>query len=586
MTGLREYRSPKPQASLRTKLILGFLAITVPLFALLTYNNLYAMGVVRTQVAGSNQNLLRMYMNDIDNTLEDSQNYLYSFVVHNTDLAEYSRAAPGSADYYFAKVRLQNKWMTDLVSYPDVGLFFMYTPAELELLSTSYQTGDQRKLDAVTTAVTGFIQEQTPVSLAEQSWRVVKRNGEAGLVRLVRTDSGLVMGAWIELEKLILPLRKLELGEEGQAMFVSGTGEPLTEVTVDRLNFPGFSVPQPGREQLYQKLSAPANFLVVRIQSVFAELSLAVIIPESRLLQQLPYFQRLIFWIPLLALAVLVVYLLILQRTLIWPMNQLIKGMRRLRRGELNISLEAVNSREFTQINETFNTMVEQIEHLKINVYEEQIRTQRAEFKHLQAQINPHFLLNTINIIYQLAELKKTELIQQMAKYMSKYFRFLTRTNLQIVSVAKELEHIESYLEIQKLRYPQYLDYTIAMEPEHGETGIPPLAIQSLVENAIKHGIEFGEELFRIEVTVMQGVADNGQPMVEIRVSDNGRGIDPDKLSNLDKADLSFDSDEGHLGIWNLRHRLQLLYGDTARLSIRRLTPKGTRATIQLPIHN
>lgn len=586
MTGLREYRPPRLQASLRTKLILGFLAITVPLFALLTYNNLYAMGVVRTQVAGSNQNLLRMYMNDIDNILEDSQNYLYSFVVHNTDLAEYSRAAPGSADYYFAKVRLQNKWMTDLVSYPDVGLFFMYTPAELELLSTSYQTGDQRKLDAVTTAVTGFIQEQTPVSLAEQSWRVVNRNGEAGIVRLVRTDNGLVMGAWIELEKLIMPLRKLDLGEEGQAMFVSDTGEPLTEVTVDRLNFPGFSVPQPGHEQLYQKLSAPANFLVVRIQSVFAELSLAVIIPESRLLQQLPYFQRLIFWIPFLALAVLVVYLLILQRTLIWPMNQLIKGMRRLRRGELNISLEAVNSREFTQINETFNTMVEQIEHLKINVYEERLRTQRAEFKHLQAQINPHFLLNTINIIYQLAELKKTELIQRMAKYMSKYFRFLTRTNLQIVSVAKELEHIESYLEIQKLRYPQYLDYTIAMEPEHGETGIPPLAIQSLVENAIKHGIEFGEELFRIEVTVMQGVADNGQPLVEIQVSDNGRGIDPAKLSSLDKADLSFDSDEGHLGIWNLRHRLQLLYGDTARLSISRLTPKGTRATIQLPIHN
>ena len=264
-------------------------------------------------------------------------------------------------------------------------------------------------------------------------------------------------------------------------------------------------------------------------------------------------------------------------------MKQLIKGMRRIKQGEFETRLSGDKSKEFMIINETFNEMVNQIQGLKINVYEEHIRTQKAELKHLQVQINPHFLLNSINIIYNLAELKKNDLIKKMSIHLAEYFRFITRTNLSKVKISQEIKHIESYLEIQQLRFPLYLRYETWVEPGLEEVAILPLIIQPFVENAVLHGFQMSEEIFCIRVSITRS-KEQPDKLYEVQISDNGKGIEAGKLLELQKEDLQSDYGESHLGIWNVRHRLNLQYGQVSQLRFEPGNPKGMVIRLIIPI--
>jgi two-component system sensor histidine kinase YesM len=103
---------------------------------------------------------------------------------------------------------------------------------------------------------------------------------------------------------------------------------------------------------------------------------------------------------------------------------------------------------------------------LKINVYEEMMKAQEAEFKHLQAQINPHFYLNSLNVIYSLSSLGENRLVERMTEHLADYFRFITRAHRDSITVEEELEHIRNYLEIQSLRFPEKLAYRIDLPEE------------------------------------------------------------------------------------------------------------------------
>ncbi len=573
----------KNKASLRFRLIVGFLAVTVPLFCLLIYINYYAMDVVRNQVGQSTKNMLSMYMNEIDRTLEDGENYIYNYIAKNSDLTTYATSEPGSANYFFAKVRTQNQMVADMSSFEHVNMIFVYSPDNDELLSTVYRGGDVTDYEDASSALRDFLTRQDDASLAEKKWKVIQYSGQSAIVRFVKTDYGQVMGIWIDMNRLMVPFLYLDIGESGQAMFVSENGTILTDTSIGEM-VRGNKLMLPSVNEPYRVLEGEADYIIVATKSEFSDVYLSVLVPESQLLQQLPYFQRLIYLIPLVGAAVLSIYLLFLRNTLLKPMSDLIKGMRQIKRGELKARLGNEKSKEFSIINDTFNDMAAEIQDLKINVYEEQIRTQKAELKHLQAQINPHFLLNAINIIYNLAELNKNDLIKRMSTHISKYFRFVTRTNVSFVSVANELEHIESYLEIQRLRFPNYLKFELSVEQGLEQAAIPPLLIQPFVENAIKHGFEMSEEPFQIEVHLRWGISETEEnPAYEIIILDNGRGISEEQIAELNDDHSFLYSGEGNLGIWNVRERLKLQYGAAAQIVITPGEPKGTCIKLMIP---
>ncbi len=570
------------RASLRLKLIIGFCAVTIPMFIFLMYNNYYAMNVVRTQVAQSNKNLLSMYMNQNDRIFENVNTYLYTFIMKDSDLALYSRQNSEYSEYFLSKVRLQNKMNADLNNFNNVNMFFVYSFEDQELLSSSFLGSNYEKFESIKSDLNKYILDHKAEGFTDNRWRLIHSGNETALIRLVQSEFNQVIGAWIDVSNLMSPLHFLELGKQGQALMVSNEGVPLTPLSNDVMNKPDFKLTLPKEEDLFSTLSMDINYLIVDAKSQYGDIHLAVLIPESTLLQRLPYFQRLIFIIPLMGFVILVFYLIFLQNVLLKPMKQLIKGMRRIKQGELDTRLYNDKSREFMIINETFNEMVNQIQSLKINVYEEHIRTQQAELKHLQVQINPHFLLNSINIIYNLAELKRNDLVKKMSTHLANYFRFITRTNMSLVTVSQEIKHIESYLEIQQFRFPQHMRYETYVDPSLEDAAILPLIIQPFVENSVLHGFQMGPEAFNIRVSITRS-KEQPDRLYEVHISDNGTGIDSGKLLELQQDSWQSDSDN-HLGIWNVRRRLKLHYGDASQLQFESGNPSGVVIRLLIPI--
>jgi len=573
------------KASLRLKLIIGFCAVTIPMFIFLMYNNYYAMDVVRTQVGQSNKNLLSMYMNQIDSTFKNIDNYLYTFAMKESDLAIISHTNQNNNEVMIAKQRIWNKMNADQTNLKNAHMIFVYSIEQQDLLNTLLIANSNLnlKFETVKSVLSRYIQDNEAEGFTDNRWRLINTDGEIALIRLVETEFDQVVGVWIDVSNLMIPLNFLDLGNQGEAFIVSDQGVPLTKLTIEEMNKPGFRMTFPKEEELYSTLSMDINYLLVDAKSQHGDIHLSVLIPEGTLLQRLPYFQRLIFIIPLMGLVILVFYLIFLQNILLKPMKQLIKGMRRIKQGELETRLYNNQSREFIMINETFNEMVNQIQDLKINVYEEQIRTQQTELKHLQVQINPHFLLNSINIIYNLAELNKNDLIKKMSTHLAQYFRFVTQTNLSVVTISQEMKHIENYLEIHQLRFPQHIRYETYVELGLEEVAILPLLIQPFVENAIIHGFQMVEETFCIRVSIIRS-KEQPDSVYEVLIIDNGKGIAPNKLIVLQQESWQSDSSESHIGIWNIRRRLRLHYGDASQLQFEQGHPKGVIIRLLIPI--
>lgn len=189
----------------------------------------------------------------------------------------------------------------------------------------------------------------------------------------------------------------------------------------------------------------------------------------------------------------------------------------------------------------------------------------QAEMDNLRLQVNPHMLLNSLNTIYSLAQMKKFEAIQEYALHLVDYFRYALRRNDNLVRVAQELQFIKTYIEIQKIRYPGALVYVYvyAVDPECEKALVPPLLIQNFVENAVKYAVKPGK-VIEILLNVKQ-VEDR----LHISVTDTGAGMKPEILQRLASGEVFVDAmGQKHIGVWNCRRRIEVFYNETPRINI------------------
>ncbi len=212
-------------------------------------------------------------------------------------------------------------------------------------------------------------------------------------------------------------------------------------------------------------------------------------------------------------------------------------------------------------------------------VTREQKQLRKAEFDLLQAQINPHFLYNTLDAIVWSAEAGNEKQVVKMVGSLSEFFRSSLNKGKEIVTIREELSHVRSYLEIQQIRYQDILDYEIDVPEELYINEIPKITVQPVVENALYHGIKEKRGGGKISVT---GREDGGDYI--ITVSDNGIGMEPDRLKEVRDGltDSSPDSKKIY-GLYNVNQRIKLDFGDEYGLSIDSVYDEGTTVTIRLP---
>ncbi|WP_022769441.1 sensor histidine kinase [Butyrivibrio sp. NC2007] len=212
-------------------------------------------------------------------------------------------------------------------------------------------------------------------------------------------------------------------------------------------------------------------------------------------------------------------------------------------------------------------------------VTREQKQLRKAEFELLQAQINPHFLYNTLDAIVWSAEAGNQKQVVKMVGSLSEFFRSSLNKGKELVRVREELSHARSYLEIQQIRYQDILSYEIEVPEELFEYEIPKITVQPIVENALYHGIKNRRGGGKITITGEEG--DNDYRII---VTDDGIGMDSERLAQITEG-LSGKNpgDVKIYGLYNVNERIKLFYGEEYGISIESEYDKGTRVVIRLP---
>ncbi|MEC0230651.1 sensor histidine kinase [Paenibacillus alba] len=573
--------------SLTFKFVAGFVIIISPLILFLYYNNLYAISVVREQVSGANRNLLADYVKQVDKQMKEINNYLNLVNDREPDVNLLNFMEYGTDDYMLTKQKIFTRFQVDLGYFQVIDTIFLYNIKDKDIVlntRSDYYLNEKVIADYI---------DQHPKDDEMQkigSWQLIKVGDETAFLKLIRNNN-LVVGCWIKANTVAEPLKFLDAENGGGgAALVSMEGEVASETKLTEQQIALAAKVPEQQDKPYQSVTdytKELSYLLVAIPATMVPIKYVVLIPEASMLKNLPFFRLAIYIIPLGGLLILSFYFIFVRKVLLTPMKKLIRGMQRITRGDWDVQLEQDNTTEFAFVIRTFNNMVGEISNLKIDVYEQQLLTKEAEFKHLQVQIKPHFYLNSLNIITSLAATKQYDIIQKMARYLAEYFRFNISTSRRTVTIEAELKHIQNYLEIQKLRFPGKLTYEISLPEELAHCSMLPLTIQTLVENSIIHGFMNRRELFTIKIEVRESqVVKEGikEKTVWVQVADNGVGFKPEILDKLQMNRWHEHSGEnGHLGLHNVLLRLQMRYGDRAQLLFRNQADKGAVVQIGIP---
>ncbi|MHA7582656.1 sensor histidine kinase [Paenibacillus vandeheii] len=260
---------------------------------------------------------------------------------------------------------------------------------------------------------------------------------------------------------------------------------------------------------------------------------------------------------------------LLLYRKVQVPIQRLMRGLQQIRKGQLSTRIPVDHSRdEFAYLTQSFNHMAEQIQELIEKVYEERIRSREATLKHLQSQINPHFLYNCLFYIKNMTQLGNREAVIAMSLSLGDYYRYITRDENDMTTVEEEIRLLDNYLSIQQMRTNR-LSYEIAVPQELMQQHIPRLLIQPIVENAVIHGIEPMEGSGHIVVTGMaaQEQMDGRQyTRYSLFVDNDGVTLTPEEIAGLEREINEPMGEEIGTGTWNVHQRLVTRYGHSSGL--------------------
>ena len=271
-----------------------------------------------------------------------------------------------------------------------------------------------------------------------------------------------------------------------------------------------------------------------------------------------------------------------LSRSIYAPIKKLHDVTTTITKQDLQALMSSDNVDEITELGMSFNIMIGKIKELLDSKIKEQENLKKAELRALQAQINPHFLYNTLDTIIWMAESKKTDEVVEIVSALSNFFRISLSKGMDWITIGEEIERIKSYLTIQKMRYKDILDFKIEVDEDVSENTILKLILQPLVENALYHGIKNKRQGGTISVRAKR----KGEAEILLEVEDDGIGFTLEKLNQL-HAELSDDSGdikpESDFGLGNVNKRIRLYYGKPYGLSIQSAYSTGTRVTLVIP---
>ncbi|WP_167357159.1 cache domain-containing sensor histidine kinase [Paenibacillus pectinilyticus] len=258
------------------------------------------------------------------------------------------------------------------------------------------------------------------------------------------------------------------------------------------------------------------------------------------------------------------------------PFKQLAKSMTKVGKGEFNTLVTIKGEDEIAMLGNNFNRMVLHLQDLISDLYDEQRRKQKAQFQALQAQINPHFLLNTLNSIKWMALLSGADHISEMITKLGKLLNFTMRNEQEFVTLQEELDYLQVYLSLQEIRYHDQITFTYSI-PEHLlDCEVLKFTLQPAVENSIIHGNRFP--------LLIDLKAEEKNGHLTIVMQDNGVGMSMEMIQQVESSLNQPHAKFSGIGIRNVNERIKLHYGMQYGMQISSVQGEGVRLELVLPL--
>lgn len=405
-----------------------------------------------------------------------------------------------------------------------------------------------------------------------------------------RNGAGNVLMMTISKEKLLYYIRNLTNSSDEQIYLFDDEGRLVASTPSDPAFVPHWN---DETKDMQYGVSPEGNERteLIRVKSPDTGWSLVLVQPMKTIYAQTDNLR--IFTYVIIGVSILLATLIswVVYRGIASPLTTLAYGMKQLRLGNLNARLPGGRRDEFGFLLHSFNEMAREQKHLIENIYEQQMLRMKTEMKFLQSQINPHFLYNTLDSIYWRAKNYDADEISEMVLNLSKFFRLSLSKGKEVFTVQETVEHLHSYLRVQQLRFMDHFTVRFDVQEECKDVPVLKLLLQPLVENAILHGLEKKPEGGELAITC--GIEEE---LLKLEVKDNGKGMTAqrlqfireqlNKLSSGNIVTLPQDQQfrDDLFGLWNVKSRLKLYYGDRAELTVESVPDAGTTVTIYIPL--
>ncbi|NGZ77024.1 sensor histidine kinase [Saccharibacillus alkalitolerans] len=568
-----------PRTNLFTKTILILTLMWIPVALLYGYSNKTTTDVLKQELGESNRNQLGFFQNQVNTDIELLASWP-NLLIHDPDIESFRKMYVNGGYFNLDEInlvkRIQNKLSIQESSSNWKSRLSLYSPS----LGRVITENDARSYDP-----DALQQEIKP------GWQVRRdRDGEEEIFRFSWftvapygiSDPAQNAETIVELEfdsrniQNMLDKFKTD-GRHDPFYYKPDTGvihnRTSDRVLTGRLLEKLKASPLPDSDNLTVHLDGEPYMVSIAL-SKETDWYLIDYMPMADMLAPIRK-SNLLFYSSILTLLVMgsvAAYLLYVQVQI--PIRQLIRGFQRLEREDYAVRIKPRGRNEFSFLSERFNQMVGQIQNLFEHVYLEQLHVKEARLKQLQSQINPHFFYNCLSFVTSMAKLGRMDAVVAMSHSLSRYYRYTTRQERELVPLREETEFVQHYLEIQKMRMSR-LDYVVELPEEMLDLYVPPLILQPLVENAVIHGIEPQAEAGMIRIS---GSYENGRAV--LKVEDNGLGLDAAGRERLERRLAEPMSEETGCGLWNVNQRLHLRCGRGAGVHTAESTLGGLAVTL------
>lgn len=536
--------------SLNVKITSLIAAITIPLIVIIFSSNLYSMKLVRNQIIAYNNNILGMYINQLDTDLEKISDYILYSNIHSNDI----NSNDVRLSYIFL-LNVQTEFRDALNLHSRADGFFIYDKQD-ERFAYTHGGGAYGANYADRAGIKEYIMD-LDTEKNYLTWYGITVNENHYLIFVIRTET-VTAGAWISIAEIMNEIESLQV-ENMYSIRIS------TESFID--------------ERIISGDLAKINQLNLSKPSQKSDAVVYIDFNEYNIMSKLSIIQQIIIVFSIFSIACIPLGFIFTRHIILHPIEKIKGTIAELKNGNCDARINTRSKiTEFELMEDAFNELIDEAQSLRIHVYEDQLIKQRIELQLLYSQIKPHFFLNVINNFSNYAIVKEYEQIRELSQLLSNYVRYTFNHVSCMETLRHEVEHVRNYIELQKMRYPDNILFKTNLQPSTLDIPIPSLVIQTLVENIFKHARnEYG--VLSIGIESMLSSCDDKHNLVII-IRDNGNGFSEDAMNEINSEPNSTMNDK--IGIWNIKQRIALCYHKRANMVAE--NNNGAQLTIVLPL--